>query len=207
MDDQLVRRLRAGMREQHLSMRALARRAGVSHSALSRLLARRSRPTTRVVQAMATALGIPTEALVGAAAAGPGQSETVWGLLRDMGMDPAPAALIGQVRADLARMREYAATDEGLALVRDAFERKLVAIGARGPVVERLRTLTQLYLQVGHAPEAARIAAGSAALYFLHAMDAIDDFMWPIGYLDDAVAIALADADVQRALGEGPPDS
>jgi len=46
-----------------------------------------------------------------------------------------------------------------------------------------------------------RLTAGSAVLYFLQAVDAIDDFIWPVGYLDDAVAVALADAEVRKVLG------
>lgn len=52
------------------------------------------------------------------------------------------------------------------------------------------------------APEMARLAAGSAVLYFLQAVDAIDDFLWPIGYLDDAIAVALAEMEVRRLMGE-----
>lgn len=36
-------------------------------------------------------------------------------------------------------------------------------------------------------------------------MDAIDDFVWPIGYLDDAVAVALAEAEVRRLQGAEAP--
>ena len=202
MDDHLVRRLRARLAAEGLSLRALARRAGVSHSTLSRLLAGRSRPTAPLLRALALALDIPPEELLPGDRRGAAEAETVWGVLRDMGLDPAPTELVARVRDGLARLREYAPTDEARALVRDGLERKVVALGARGPLVERLRALTALYLDAAPLPEAARVAAGSAALYFLHAVDAIDDFLWPIGYLDDAVAGALAEAEVRRVLGD-----
>lgn len=53
----------------------------------------------------------------------------------------------------------------------------------------------------GDAPRAARFAAGSAVLYSLDAVDAIDDFRWPIGVIDDGLAVALAEAAVRQAVG------
>lgn len=205
MDDRLVHRLRTRLSAEGISLRALAQRAGISHSAASRLLSGRSRPTARVLRALAIALDIPPEDLMGGGADGQPEVGSVWGLLREMGLDPAPAALLAQVRADLVRLREYAATAEGQALVRQGLEGKVLALGARGPVIERLRALAHLYLDGSPIPEEARRAAGSAALYFLHAVDAIDDFMWPIGYLDDALAVALAEAEVRRILHRDPP--
>ena len=205
MDDHLVRRLRARLAAEGLSLRGLARRAGVSHSTLSRLLAGRSHATPHLLRAVAVALDIPPEELLAGDDQGPAESETVWGILREMGMDPAPTELVARVREGLIRLREYAATDEGRALVRDGLERKVIALGARGPVIERLRSLAHLYLHADQIPEAARLSAGSAALYFLNAVDAIDDFMWPIGYIDDAVAVALAEAEVRGTLaGQAP---
>ena len=191
------RRVAAG-----LSLRALARAAGVSHSTVSRLLAGRTRPTAGLLRALAPPLGCPAEALLQAAGLAPGPADP-WDTLRSMGVDPAPAELLAHVGERLTRLREYAATDEAVAFAREGLVRKVAALGARGPVIERLLALGRLYLggEGGSAPPAARLAAGSAVLYFLLAVDAIDDFMFPIGYLDDAVAIALAEAEVRRLGG------
>jgi transcriptional regulator with XRE-family HTH domain len=205
-DGGLVRLIGARLAERGLSLRALARRAGVSHSTVSRLLRGQSRPTAGLLRALAPTLGVAPEQLLAEAglpaAGGAVVEESALSALRGMGVDPAPPELVGRVREALARLREYAGTEEGRALVRDGLERKVAALGARGPVIERLRRLGRLYLEGTGAPAAARLAAGSAALYFLHAVDAIDDFIWPIGYIDDAVAIALAEAEVRRAGGE-----
>ena len=199
-------RLRAG----GLSLREAARRAGVSHSTVSRLLRGRARPTPALLRALAPALGLPEEALLAAAGlpAGGGAAAEPWGVLRTLGLDPAPPELVARVGERLERLREYAGTAEAHAQVREGLARKIAALGARGPVIERLEALARLYLDGGPGPPAARAAAGSAALYFLLPVDAIDDFVWPIGYLDDAVAVALAEAEVRRlrSLETPPPD-
>lgn len=200
-EDRVVRQITRRMSDLGLSLRALARRAGVSHSAVSRLLSGRARPTAGLLRALAVPLGLAVDELLAAAGlptavgAPPGDA---WEALRGLGVEPAPPALVLRVAERLERLREYAATTEGLALAREGLERKVAALGARGPVIDRLRTLGRLYLEGTGAPEAARLAAGSAVLYFLMAVDAIDDFMFPIGYLDDAVAIALAEGEVRR---------
>lgn len=201
-DDRVVRQITGRMSELGLSLRALARRAGVSHSTVSRVLAGRMRPKPALLQALAGALRLPADELLGAAGlawgAPPGDA---WEALRGLGLDPAPPELVSRVSERLQRLREYAATAEGLAVAREGLERKVAALGARGPVIDHLRALGHLYLEEPGAPEALRLAAGSAVLYFLVAVDAIDDFMFPIGYLDDAVAIALAESEVRRLGG------
>jgi len=202
-EEPVVRLIAARLAERGLSLRAAARRCGVHHSSLSRLLRGRARPTVALLRALAPVLGLEPEALLrpaGFGSASPGPEP--WEALRGLGLDPHPPELVTAVRDRLARLRGYAGTAEARALARDGLERKVAALGAGGPGIERLLALGRLYLE-GDAPPAARLAAGSAVLYFLLPVDAIDDFVWPIGYLDDALAVALAEADVRAAL-QGP---
>jgi len=188
-----------------LSLRGLARAAGVSHSSVSRLLSGRTRPTPALLRTLAPALHCPPVELLRAAGIEPATVDP-WETLRSLGVDPAPPELVARIAERLERLREYAATDEAVALARDGLQRKVAALGARGPVIERLLALGRLYLQGGPAPPAARLIAGSAVLYFLLAVDAIDDFIFPIGYLDDAVAVALAEAQIRR-MGDNTSDN
>ncbi len=193
------------MAAQGLSLRALGRAAGVSHSSVSRLLAGRARPTAGLLRALAPVLGCPADELLAAAGlARPAGADDPWEALRRLGVDPAPPALAARVAERLEHLRAYAATPAAAETVRGGLEPKLAALGAGGPVIDRLRALSHLYLEGTDAPTAARLAAGSAVLYFLVAVDAIDDFLFPLGYLDDAIAIALAEAEVRRWLGHAP---
>lgn len=196
-DRDLSRLIRERMAAAGLSLRALARAAGVSHSSVSRLLSGRSRPTPGLLRALAAPLGCPAGELLRAAGLEGGPADP-WEALRGLGLEPVPPELVRRVAEGLERLREYAATAEAAALAREGLTRKVAALGARGPVAERLLALGRLYLEPGTAQEAVRLVAGSAVLYFLTAVDAIDDFTFPIGYLDDAIAVALAEAEIRR---------
>ncbi len=217
-EPELTRVLRERLAASGLSLRALARAAGVSHSSVSRLLRGRARPTPGLLLALAGPLHCPPALLLHAAGlarppVGDGDGPTAphplsvpsaepWDSLRAFGLEPVPAELPAAVRERLARLREYAATPEAVELAREGLQRKISALGARGPVIERLQALGRLYLDGGDgAPPAARLAAGGAVLYFLLGVDAIDDYLFPIGYLDDALAIALTEAEVHRLGG------
>lgn len=201
----MISLLRACLASRGISLRALGRATGVSHSSVSRLLAGRARPTPGRLRAIAPALGCPAEALL--AAAGLGRSAAAddpWDTPRRLGVAPAPPALVVRVAQRLERPQACAATTAAVETVRTGLEVKLAASGAGGPVIERPRALGRHYLDGTDAPVAARHAAGSAVLSFLLAMDAIDDFLFPLGHLDDAIAIARAEAKVRRLLGYAP---
>ena len=205
-----MQQIRSALARRGLSLRAAARLAGISHSSLSRVLRQQARATAGLLRSLAPILGLPAEDLLRAAGLPgphprlppPGQP---WDLLGALGLDVPPPELLEHVRQQLVHLREYAGTAEAVALVREALPRKVESLGARGPLIDRLLALARLYLEEPDAPPAARASAGSAVLYFVLAVDAIDDFVWPIGYIDDALAVALAEADVRAALdGPGP---
>jgi len=201
LSEGLVRLISVRLADRGLSMRALARKAGVSHSTVSRLLKGQARPTSGLLYAIAPVLGLSADELLDAAGLAARGSADALAVLRGMGVDLAPQELLGQVRASLDRLRPYAATAEARASAEAGLERKVAMLGAHGPIINRLRALGRLYLSEEDLPEDVRLTAGSAVLYFLQAVDAIDDFIWPVGYLDDAVAVALADAEVRKVLG------
>ena len=189
------------MREKRLSVRALAKQAGISHSAVSRLLNGRSRATVQTLGALAPVLGLTLEDLLRVDPRGHEEKEYP-GLLEHLGVDSRSPALVLRVRGELDRLRAFAGTREGRMVARDLFFRKVEDLGATGPLMDRLRTLHSVYLDQEAETPAVRSAAGSAVLYFIQAVDAIDDFLWPIGYLDDAIAIELVEQEIDRLREE-----
>ena len=200
--DPVARLIEERRRELGFTLRRLARLAGVSHSSLSRLLAGRTTPGPGLLRALAEPLGLPPDVLLAAAGLA-SETQDAWRSLRDMGMEPAPPRLVAQIAARLEELRAEAAGATARQSVREGLNSKLELLGAAGPVIERLRRLAALYLDEG-APPDLRWIAGGAVLYFLAARDAIDDTMFPIGYLDDAVAVALTEAQLRR-LGNPEP--
>ncbi|MCL5967609.1 MAG: helix-turn-helix domain-containing protein [Firmicutes bacterium] len=196
----MLRAVRVRMEEEHLSVRGLARRAGLSHSVVSRFLNGHSHPSVPTLRALAGALDLTLDDLT-REAPGEGWGDATAGARL---LASPPQTLVRKVTAELDRLRAFAGTEEGRLLARELFERKVENIGASGPLIERLKGLQRLYLTADNVAPGVRAAAGSAVLYFIQAVDAIDDFLWPIGYLDDAIALELAEAQIARLTQEGP---
>jgi uncharacterized membrane protein YkvA (DUF1232 family) len=63
-------------------------------------------------------------------------------------------------------------------------------VGGVGPFIEHLKQMHTKFLE-GDITKAERDILGSALLYFILSTDIIPDYVFPIGYLDDAIAVQL----------------
>jgi transcriptional regulator with XRE-family HTH domain len=197
--------IRAYMRREGLSMRALALRVGVNHTTLSRFLAGRTTPSPRLLAALAPHLGIGLERLLALARQGDLVDEAgspAWGL-PDVGPE--------EFRATLDRLAAMAGGSEVEGLLRAGYGPKralLAQSGMAGPSLGRLDGLYDLYVgRVGPPlPPALRSRVAGALLYFVLSVDGIPDDLFPVGYLDDAWVAELVWREVeafQRANASG----
>lgn len=177
--------IRALMRRDGLSMRALAARLGVNHTTLSRFLAGRTAPSPRLLSALAPHLGIAFDRLLALAREGGanGEAPPAWGL--------PPGAGPEQFRATLERLAAMAGGSEVEGLLRAGYGPKraqLAQSGMAGPSLGHLDELYDLYVgRVGPPlPSGLRRRVAGALLYFVLSVDGIPDDLFPVGYLDDA---------------------
>ena len=98
--------------------------------------------------------------------------------------------LTDRVAQELFRYEQYAQTEEGQRMIRDGFPAKVNQVGGAGPFIEQLKQMHKQYCADDITPEE-RTILGSALLYFIIATDIIPDYIVPIGYLDDAIAVRL----------------
>jgi uncharacterized membrane protein YkvA (DUF1232 family) len=70
------------------------------------------------------------------------------------------------------------------------FQTKIEQVGSVGTFIDQLK---QMYLEYCDEKTSAakRSILGSALLYFILPTDIIPDYVFPIGYLDDAIAVQL----------------
>lgn len=61
-------------------------------------------------------------------------------------------------------------------------------VAGLGPFIDDLNQLYELYC-LCDASSPKKAVLGSALLYFILATDIIPDYVFPIGYLDDAIAV------------------
>lgn len=98
---------------------------------------------------------------------------------------------IASVDQKLANYGQYSETEEGKETILNGFEEKLQKVGSIGPFISQLKELYEKFrLRKGTPYEL--VIIGSALLYFIIPVDVIPDYIFPIGYLDDAIAVTLS---------------
>lgn len=102
-----------------------------------------------------------------------------------------------RIEKELKKYEQFAQTEEGKKLISNDFKEKLKRVDSVGPFIERVKKLYEMYrLEKGNASE--MIMIGSALLYFIIPIDVIPDYIFPIGYLDDALAIKIVAAALMK---------
>ncbi|MFF2755762.1 DUF1232 domain-containing protein [Psychrobacillus sp. NPDC058041] len=95
---------------------------------------------------------------------------------------------IARVEQHLSNYGHYSQTEEGNKTILTSFEEKLQKVGSIGPFINELKELFEKFRhRKGTAHELVLI--GGALLYFIIPVDVIPDYIFPIGYLDDAIAV------------------
>lgn len=189
--------IRQAMTTQNLSLRGLARESGISTTTLSRILHHQQAPTLRQMQLLSEHLSLDMEHLLYAAGIierkPPSGTDHFWftviqDLLSVFQLDLTDVTQ--NISTTLQVYEQFAQLEEGKQLIHQSFAEKLHATNGAGQVVHYLQELYDGFCDP-NTPEARRIAMGSALLYFVQTADAIPDYLFPIGYLDDAIAVQM----------------
>lgn len=97
---------------------------------------------------------------------------------------------VAAIKEKLLNYEQYAQTDQGSKVIEEKFQDKIEKIGSMGPFIDRLKQLFYKY-NSKDATSVELVLIGSALLYFILPVDVIPDYLFPIGYLDDAIAVNL----------------
>lgn len=94
------------------------------------------------------------------------------------------------VEQQLSKYEQYVQTEEGKDTILKSFGEKLQKVGSIGPFINQLKDMYEKYrLKKGKSSELTLM--GSALIYFILPVDIIPDYIFPIGYLDDAIAVQI----------------
>ncbi|MED1203552.1 DUF1232 domain-containing protein [Heyndrickxia acidicola] len=98
---------------------------------------------------------------------------------------------IKHVEQKLTTYAKFSKTEEGKEIILTGFEEKLQKVGGIGPIISQLKDMFDRFrLKKGTPSELAIM--GGALIYFILPVDLIPDYIFPIGYLDDAIVVQLA---------------
>lgn len=94
---------------------------------------------------------------------------------------------------ELKKYKEFAKTEEGIVFIHENFVKKIENTKGSGIFLESLNQMYKEFcLETTSKEECALI--GSALLYFITSTDIIPDFIVPIGFLDDYIAMNLVNS-------------
>ena len=95
------------------------------------------------------------------------------------------------VKLQLDNYEQYAGTADGKQTIHKQFKEKLDKVGSIGPFINQLKDFYTQFVQYKGTPYELAII-GSVLLYFIVPVDVIPDYIFPIGYVDDAIAVQIA---------------
>ena len=189
------------LEKQGLSLRGLGKLTGIDPATLSRINSAKQRPTLSHLERIARALEVPLAQALGAAGfdtaaprrgEGPRRAgEQDDGHILHTAIRKTATSLadrLGQLPVILLEYQILAGTIQGRTLIVERIPEKLQQSGAHGQFLSQVHALYEIALDDA-VPLHRRSLAGSALLYFILEADVIPDSEFPIGYVDDAIAV------------------
>ncbi|CEI82739.1 MULTISPECIES: DUF1232 domain-containing protein [Oceanobacillus] len=95
------------------------------------------------------------------------------------------------VEQQLDRYEQNAQTEEGKQIIHNQFKKKLDEVGSIGPFINQLKDFYAQFAQYKRDPFTLAVMGG-VLLYFITPFDVVPDYIFPIGYMDDAIAVQIA---------------
>ncbi|MCY9509925.1 DUF1232 domain-containing protein [Paenibacillus larvae] len=193
--------IKALLKERSLSMRKLSALTGIDTATISRIVNGKQAAKPDHLKVFSLHLGVPIERLFQAAGYNVGTNKTSTEIGIHTSIDRIKEVLQSSnffdyelttelVQKELFKYEQYALTEEGQRVIHNEFSSKVEKVNGSGPFIDELRQMHELFCS-REVSQDTRAIAGSALLYFILSADIIPDYVFPIGYLDDAIAVQM----------------
>ncbi|GAB0169250.1 helix-turn-helix domain-containing protein [Lysinibacillus sp. CTST325] len=195
--------LRELLKERSLSMRKFSELTGIDTATISRIINGKRNATPQHLEKFADCLDVPLINLF--EAAGYPIEQRQEGSESDSDIHTSVDAIqsllkssnvyddefsVSHVEQKLESYGLYAQTEEGKNSILKDFDEKIKSVGSIGPFISKLKELYEKFAS-GKGTLFELTLIGSTLLYFIIPVDVIPDYLFPIGYLDDAIAVQL----------------
>jgi len=183
------------LKKRSLSMRKLSQLTGIDTAIISKIINGKRKATPDHLQRFADKLDISILRLYEAAGYPVYQNHSdlnesighIQSILENTNLVNKEFRL-NDVKEELEKYQQLSLEEEGNATILGQFEKKLEKVGSIGPFIHSLKVMyKQFSRKIGTKMELALI--GGALLYFIVNLDCIPDYLFPIGYIDDAIVI------------------
>jgi len=193
--------LKEFLKERSLSMRKFSELTGIDTATISRIINNKRNATPHHLEKFADCLGVPLITLFEAAGYPIEQRQEKSESDIHTSVDAIQALLkssnvfddefsVAQVEQKLESYGLFAQTEEGKNTIVKDFDEKIKNVGSVGPFINKLKELYERFLS-GKGTLFELTIIGSTLLYFIIPVDVLPDYLFPIGYLDDAIAVQL----------------
>lgn len=193
--------LRELLKERSLSMRKFSELTGIDTATISRIINGKRNATPQHLEKFAVCLDVPLINLFEAAGYPIEQRQeesdsdihtsvdAIQSLLKSSNVYDDEFS-VSHVEQKLESYGLYAQTEEGKNSILKDFDEKIKSVGSIGPFISKLKELYEKFT-LGKGTIFELTLIGSTLLYFIIPVDVIPDYLFPIGYLDDAIAVQL----------------
>lgn len=193
--------LRDLLKERSLSMRKFSELTGIDTATISRIINGKRNATPQHLEKFADCLDVPLINLFEAAGYPIEQRQeesdsdihtsvdAIQSLLKSSNVYDDEFS-VSHVEQKLESYGLYAQTEEGKNSILKDFDEKIKSVGSIGPFISKLKELYEKFT-LGKGTIFELTLIGSTLLYFIIPVDVIPDYLFPIGYLDDAIAVQL----------------
>lgn len=187
--------LKALLKERSLSMRKLSQLTGIDTATISKIINGKRKATPEHLRQFAARLEVPISALYKAAGYPVDQKQSdlytsidhIQALLTSTNLVDKEFR-IEDVKQELVKYEQFSQTEEGTETILTKFEEKLKKVGSMGPFISQIKEIYKGFSERrGTKVELALM--GGALLYFISTVDCIPDYIFPVGYIDDALVI------------------
>ncbi|SET68269.1 Helix-turn-helix [Oceanobacillus limi] len=188
------------MKKKSLSMRKLGKDTGIDPAVISKIVNGKRKANLNHLQKFSNSLEVPLPTLIhlsgyslGGKKAAEDRGELHFSVNHIQAMlthsrVKADAFSMERIEHLLSHYESFGATQAGRKTIRNAFKEKLKTVGSAGFYMKQLEEMYH-YFRLQKGSKKRLLIMGSALLYFIFTLDAIPDYIFAVGYLDDAFVV------------------
>ncbi|MCY7850370.1 helix-turn-helix domain-containing protein [Bacillus haynesii] len=197
--NQLGTLLKEHLRKRSLSLRELSERTHIDKATISRIMNGKRKANLNHLQRFSESLGVSFDELM--TAAGYAMEKARESERQDIHSSVAEiedvlqtsnvydrSFTMEELQNKLNEYEQYSQTEEGKRTIMAEFESKVEKVAGIGPFLTRLHDMYSRFTS-GRGTPRELLLMGGALLYFIVSVDVIPDYIFPIGYIDDAAAV------------------
>ncbi|PAE20358.1 DNA-binding protein [Bacillus sp. 7504-2] len=200
-DDELCELLKEMLEERSWSLRKLSERTVIDKATISKILNGKRKANLNHLQRFADCFEVPLHKLLKAAGYEVEKKDSkvfseYHAFLKTMkpffeeNQLPKKNLTVEDIQQELAKYEQFAQTKEGEKTIVNGFAEKLKKVDSIGSAINHLKDFYEKFrLKKGSVKELSLM--GGALLYFILTIDYIPDYLFPIGYVDDAIAVQV----------------